>query len=357
MDFIRLEHREHARMLVDLVYATYGLTFHRDWLYNPDRMLELNALGDLTSVVAVDDGKVVGHLAMIRPHFEVEDDHGPVCADNIRECGLSIVHPEYRSKGIQEALALRLSQIAFEDGIRGAIMRCVTHHTYSQRSCRMMGGQPVALLLGSIPRWVSYDHDDPSEREPLSTLLQWVPVHPAEGTHALVQPKGMDWMEKAVTGIQETRTAPPTDAVLPEKSELCATWSGARRLAYIHVTRVGSDLVSRLEETCRWLLGGHIAHISVFLPGDVPHVAAVHEDLQRMGLFPGGFIPGYLRGRRDAVIYQALAWSDLSPERIKVLRGDSQDILTSVLAARKAVGTRTALEQPRKGVVTVKRTA
>ena len=68
----------------------------------------------------------------------------------------------------------------------------------------------------------------------------------------------------------------------------------------------------------------------------------------------GGYL---LEGRRDAVIYQALAWSDLSPDRIKVLRGDSQDILTSVLAARKAVGTRTALEQPRKGVVTAKRTA
>ncbi len=357
MDFIRLENRDHARLLVDLVYATYGLTFHRDWLYDPDRMLELNALGDLTSVIAVEDGQVVGHLAMIRPHFEVEVESGPVCADNIRECGLSIVHPDHRSKGIQEALALRLSQIAWEDGIRGAIMRCVTHHTFSQRSCRMMGGQPVALLLGSIPRWVSYDHDDPAEREPLSTLLQWVPVHPAEGTHALVRPQGMAWMERAVEGIQESRTTPPADALLPEKSELCATWSGSRRLAYVHVTRVGRDLVSRLRETCRWLLGGHIAHISVFLPGDVPHVASVHSELQKMGLFPGGFIPGYLRGRRDAVIYQALAWSDLNPERIKVLRGDSEDILSSVLAARAAVARQPDLELPRTGSVSAKRTA
>jgi GNAT superfamily N-acetyltransferase len=357
MDLIRLEHREHARLLVELVYATYGLTFHRDWLYDPDRMLELNALGDITSVIAMEDGQVIGHLAMIRPHFDVEVDSGPVCADDVRECGLSIVHPDHRSKGVQVALALRLSQIAWEEGIRGAIMRCVTHHTFSQRSARLLGGQPVALLLGSIPRWVSYDHDDPSNREPLSTLLQWVPVHPSGSTHALVRPPGMDWMERAVKGIQEVRTAPPSASVLPRESELCANWSGSKRLAQIHVTRVGRDLVSRLEETCRWLLGGHIAHISVFLPGDVPHLAAVHDELSALGLFPGGFIPGYLRGGRDAVVYQALSWSDLNPDRIKTLKGDSADILSSVLRARQQVGTRSALDRTLTGPIKVKRPA
>jgi hypothetical protein len=236
-------------------------------------------------------------------------------------------------------------------------MRCVTHHTFSQRSARLLGGQPVALLLGSIPRWVSYDHDDPSNREPLSTLLQWVPVHPSGSTHALVRPPGMDWMERAVKGIQEVRTAPPSASVLPRESELCANWSGSRRLAQIHVTRVGRDLVSRLEETCQWLLGGHIAHISVFLPGDVPHLAAVHDELSALWLFPGGFIHGYLRGGRDAVVYQALSWSDLNPDRIKTLKGDSADILSSVLRARQQVGTRSALDRTLTGPIKVKRSA
>ena len=43
MDFIRLERRDHARALADLVYATYGLTYHRDWLYQPDKLLEAAA--------------------------------------------------------------------------------------------------------------------------------------------------------------------------------------------------------------------------------------------------------------------------------------------------------------------------
>ena len=123
------------------------------------------------------------------------------------------------------------------------------------------------------------------------------------------------------------------------------------------MTRVGRDLVSRLEETCRWLLGGHIAHISVFLPGDVPHLAAVHDDLSALGLFPGGFIPGYLRGGRDAVVYQALSWSDLNPDRIKTLKGDSTDILSSVLRARQQVRSRSALDRTLTAPIKVKRPA
>lgn len=357
MDLIRLERRDHARSLVDLVYETYGLTFHRDWLYDPDRMLELNALGDITSLVAVESGQVIGHLALIRPHFDVETDSGPVCADNVRECGLSIVHPEHRSKGVQVAMALGLAQVAFDTGVRGAIMRCVTHHTYSQRGALSMGGQPVALLLGSIPRWVSYDHDDPAQREPLSTVLHWVPVHPVAEVQARVQPPGMDWFDAATRGIGERRTPPPAAAVLPRESELCATWSGSRRLAQIHVTRIGRDLVEKLGEACRWLVGGHIAHISVFLPADVPHVGAVHAELGELGLFPGGFIPGYLRGGRDALIYQSLAWSDLAPERIQVAGGAARELRDSVLAGWHAVRGRSALDRVRKGRVTVRKTA
>ena len=356
MDLVRLERRDHARSLVDLVYATYGLTFHRDWLYDPDRMLELNALGDITSLVAVEHGQVIGHLALIRPHFDVETEGGQVSADNVRECGLSIVHPDHRSKGVQVSMALALSQLAWQTGVRGAIMRCVTHHTFSQRGALTMGGQPVALLLGSIPRWVSYDSDDPTEREPLSTVLHWVPVHPATETRALVQPPAMEWFDKAVSGINERRVRPPSTAVLPRESELCATWSGSRRLAQIHVTRVGRDLIDKLAETCRWLIGGHIAHITVFLPGDISHTAAIHEDLAQLGLFPAGFIPGYLRGRRDALVYQALAWSDLKPDRIKVAGGAAQEIRSSVLDAWRSVGGRSAMDQDRNGQVTVKLT-
>jgi len=356
MDMVLLKRRDHAASLVELVYATYGLTFHRDWLYNADRMLELNALGDITSIVAVEQGRVVGHLAMIRPHFDVECESGAVAADDVRECGLSIVHPEYRSRGIQVGMALGLSQEAWKMGLRGSIMRCVTHHTFSQRGALAMGGQPTALLLGSIPRWVSYDHDDPSEREPLSTLLHWVPVHPAEKATPLVRPPQMGWFDSALTGIRERRTVATSASGLPAESEVCASWSGPRRLAQVHVLRIGRDLVERLAETCRWLVGGHISHISVFLPGDVPELAGMHRELTELGLFPGGFIPGYLRGGRDAPIYQALEWSDLRPERIAVEGEAAGTIRDSVLEGWRAIGDRSAMNHRRKGKVEVQRT-
>ena len=354
MDLIRLERRDHARSLADLVYATYGLTFHRDWLYDPDKMLALNESEDIVSVVAVEGGKVKGHLSLIRPHFDVEASDGPICASDVRECGLSIVHPDVRSTGLQAGLALRLSQEAWRLGVRGAILRCVTHHTWSQRSALSMGGTPVALLVGSIPRWVSYDHDDPMEREPLSTVVTWVPVHGPSGVSALSRPDDMSWIDASMGPTRENRVSPPEAAVLPDESELTATWCGSRRLAQVHVTTVGHDLIDRLADTCRWLVGGHIAHITVMLPGDQRVVSQLHEELASLGLFPGGWLPGYLSGGRDALVYQALAWSDLDPSRIKVVGKRAQQIRDGVLGGWKRAQMFDPMGAPRKGRVSVK---
>lgn len=354
MDLIRLERREHAQSLADLVYATYGLTFHRDWLYDPDKMLALNARGDIVSVVAVDKGRVVGHLALIRPHFDVESSTGPVTANDVRECGLSIVHPDFRDQGLQAGLALRLSQEAWRLGVRGAILRCVTHHTWSQRSALSMGGTPVALLLGSIPRWVSYDHDDPSEREPLSTVVTWVPVHGPSGVSALARPQAMDWIDGSMAPTREQRVGPPQSAVLPEESDLTATWCGSRRLAQVHVTTVGHDLIDRLADTCRWLIGGHIAHVTVMLPGDQRVVADMHDELSSLGLFPAGWLPGYLSGGRDALVYQALAWSDLSPDKIQVVGKRARQIREGVLSGWQRSQMFDPMGAPRRGRVSVK---
>ncbi len=46
----RLRTLDEAKALVDLVYDTYGLSFHREWMYHPEQMLELNRRGDITSL-------------------------------------------------------------------------------------------------------------------------------------------------------------------------------------------------------------------------------------------------------------------------------------------------------------------
>ena len=40
---------DQAKALVDCFYGTYGLTFHRDWVYDPHQLLELNRTGNIVS--------------------------------------------------------------------------------------------------------------------------------------------------------------------------------------------------------------------------------------------------------------------------------------------------------------------
>ena len=114
------------------------------------------------------------------------------------------------------------------------------------------------------------------------------------------------------------------------------------------------DLVDRLGDTCRWLIGGHIAHVTVMLPGDQRIVAQHHDELTSLGLFPAGWLPGYLSGGRDALTYQALAWSDLDPKRIQVVGERARQIRTGVLQGWKRAQMFDPMGAPRRGRVSVK---
>ena len=94
MKILKLETLAHAQALTQAVYDTYGLTHPRPWMNDPQRILELNKRGDVTSFIAMEEHRVLGHLAAIRPHFELTVDGGPVCDPSTVEVGLSIVHAD-----------------------------------------------------------------------------------------------------------------------------------------------------------------------------------------------------------------------------------------------------------------------
>ena len=111
MEVRRLATLDQAKSLVDCVYAVYGLTFHRSWLYNPEELLELNRSGEIMSYVAIDGDRVIGHLAAIQPYFEVNPDGHAYTESSFREVGLSIVLPEYRGQKIQAQLGVDVRYI------------------------------------------------------------------------------------------------------------------------------------------------------------------------------------------------------------------------------------------------------
>jgi len=79
-----------------------------------------------------------------------------------------------------------------------------------------------------------------------------------------------------------------------------------------------------------------MAHLTIFLPGDSPAVAAAGPALADLGMFAAGWIPGFYRGGGDALIYQVIAYQTLDPDRVLVAE-PGRSLKNEVVAAWQGV--------------------
>jgi hypothetical protein len=329
-----LRNRDDALRLQDLVYTAYGLTYHRSFMYEPDALLELNARGQIRSMLAVDrsTGAVIGHLGSIRPWFEmltVEEQLRPTTSV---ELGLSIVHPERRAQAIQNTLGLAtaLHERSVNPNLRSMFTKCLTAHLMSQRSSRRMGGRAGALFLGGVPGWVIRD----SERGPvpMTTVLfhtamteyiqrAYVPEHWADWVRLLLEPSNQ---RREVIGV-------PCDGVrLPSGETQMRTWfEPSRRCGVVRVCTAGQDLVAEVLGKVAWMTRGHMEHISVLLPLDVPEIAAAVPHLEDAGLFLGGYVPDI--DGRDCLLLEWQTCDAIDIGKIEVI-GDEAFMLLDTVA-------------------------
>lgn len=353
MDVVKLETLDQARALAECAYEIYGLTFHRDWLYSPERLLALNEAGHVTSLLAIEDQTVVGHLALLQPSFDVIRDGAPITDPGLREIGLTMVHPDYRGQGVQAHLGLKAFQLLTEAGAHGAFMKCVTHHTRSQRGALRFGGVPVALSLGSVPRYIVYEGEVTQPDQPISTLGFYVRFRALAPAPAWL-PVGQEWVADTWRRIGLVRTpCAPMDVVGP--TDLEVRWQSDRQLAQIYVLRAGDDLVERISERMRWLVGGHMAHILVYLPTDGPALAAAGPALAELGLFTAGVLPGFYKGGRDALLLQATAFANLDGRQVHAEGAEAAALRDRVLDGWTSARGRTMrlLQERRRGRVAV----
>ena len=334
MEFTSLTGLEDGDALIDCVYSAYGLTFHRDYVYHPRRFLDLNRRGSIGSQLAVEDGRVIGHMACIRPFFEMERDGRPVCDHALLEVGLSIVRQECRGQKVQERLGAQIIRHAKSLGAMGIFMKCVTLHTYSQRSAAHYGGVPLALFLGGIPRWVVYENQSGQKPEPLSTVLFLIPFEEL-GKRRLCVPRHMEWIAELARPLGGELVIDTHGELEKGPTDLEVAFQPPKRLAQVHVLHAGEDLVDRLTQLRRWLLQGHILHVTFFLPADSPRVGASLEELQRAGLIPGGWLPALHPERRDVLVLQSLGHEDLDLDAIELHGYQARHLMDRLLAAWK----------------------
>ncbi len=134
---IHLAEPSDAEAVVRLLTVTYGDTYPLSQFYDPEVYRRMWAEGTLVSLVAWQEGEVVGHYALKRP------------GRRAAETALGMVHPDCRGRGLMEQLRRRLEDVAAGLGLEGLYGHPVTAHTYSQRLYDRRGHTPTGLLLGA----------------------------------------------------------------------------------------------------------------------------------------------------------------------------------------------------------------
>ena len=315
-----LESDEQARALARLVYETQGLTHHRAWLYRPEDILQRVRGGHVRSFVAMVGPRCVGHLAAIAPNFDEADT--PVERGN-RIVGLDIVHPDVQGKGVRQRLTTAVYGWAGEQGVKGLFFRCRTDQIEGQRLARAMGAVPVSLLLGSVPR--------PGER-PLSVLTSYLALDDSPEQKVYLPRQDRDVYEALYENLAEPRLFVEDSGMprLAAASDVRVHFDPARQVGRIHVVRAGPDLEDRVLERFRWLMGGHIRHVTVHAPLDTPFAAQAGLSWKGHGMVLGGILPGH--GGADVAVFQGLRDLHLDLSELRVLDPVADQLRDRVLA-------------------------
>jgi GNAT superfamily N-acetyltransferase len=137
---VRLAGPECAEAISQLLYENYHLTYGHPDFYRPRWVSSEIERGTLVSSVAVHDGVIVGHHALL-----LRDGWASA------ETGVAVVHPAFRGLGIFTLLFDHTISRAGELGLEAVWGRAVTVHPFSQRSERSHGYREAALMLGSVP--------------------------------------------------------------------------------------------------------------------------------------------------------------------------------------------------------------
>ena len=316
-----LESREQAVAVARCVYAAHGLTYHRHWLYEPDRVLANNRAGHVRSFVAMMGDRCVAHAAALTPSFELQQDGKPIRGERVRELGLMIVAPGLDQSAVRAQLVSVIYGWAMEQGLEGLIMRCPTDTTAEQRLLRAMGAIPTAIHLGSVPTPLARGHE-----EPLSVVSYYLPLQPAKETTVFLPQTDRDLYGAVYDALGEPRQL--TEAVLPPLAAATSVrveFDSVRQRGMVHVTRAGPDVEERVLERVKWLLGGRIRHVSVSVPLSSPYIPGAVAAWKGHGLCFSGILPG-VTPTGDALMLQGIRDIEIYPEQLKLLDPLSQQL-------------------------------
>jgi RimJ/RimL family protein N-acetyltransferase/anti-sigma regulatory factor (Ser/Thr protein kinase) len=306
-------------------YRSYGYSFVFQQIYYPDRIVELNETGRLSSIVAVTkDGEIIGHCALVRW------DENPRTA----ELGFAVVKPQFRGMGCLQKLTEYLVDKARRDGLEAIHVLAATNHTRSQKTARRFGFNACGLLVGLGPASVSFRHltEVLSQRESylicFNFLVKPQPVYVYVPDHH----QGFVRQLYRNLGVEARFASPPEHEPRFSKdhSKVRTMYFTTTGFAFIEIDEYGPDIVAEVKAALRDLCLKGIEVIELYCDMRNPLMYHLTTEFENLGFFLGGIKPASSNG--EALILQYLNNVLMDYDRISTLTPQS-DLIRSYLRA------------------------
>ena len=276
---VRPATREDAEAIAQLLYENYHLSYVHADFYRPRYLMAALASGELLSTIAVHEGRVIGHHALM-----------PLPGVASAETGAAVVHSAYRGLGVFGRLFEHTIDTAVKRGHASVFGDAVTIHPFSQRAELSHGYRETALQLGMVPAGTTmrgFSGEGPRRRT--ATLRSYRPFdeHPRQ---VAVPAPYRELLESVYSNVGLSIEARAEPALLEDEA-VTADVDEPRALGFLRLRQWDDEARMLLTSSVRHLLSLHVdviyADVDLMAVGDVDEAAA---ELNELDFFVAGLV-------------------------------------------------------------------
>jgi len=316
---VRRMEPEEAIQISRCAYKSHGYTFFDDHIYYPDRLVELNAMEQMISAVAVTKENVfMGHSAL----------HYPYEGARIAELTFIFVNKEYRGQGCMARLNRFLFECPKKYKLDGVYSYSVTNHEFTQRGMLGFGLRDCGLLLASSPEtWVFKGIADENLQR-ISVALSFKYLLEPNPLTMYAPPHHLQMIRKLYENIGASchnyATPDAKEMILPEEAQIDTEIFTTENCAEISIIRYGKNTIRELKKIVRELCLKNIAAIQLFLRLEDPQTYFMASEFESMDFFFSGILPFGAIG--DTLILQYLNNVEIDYDKIVLYAEAAKEI-------------------------------
>ena len=323
---VRAATPEDAEAIAQLLYENYHLSYVHADFYRPRYLMAMMASGGLVSTIAVHDGQVIGHGALM-----------PLPGVSSAETGAAVVHSAYRGLGIFGRLSEYGLDTATRRGLASVFGDAVTIHPFSQRAERSNGYHETALQLGMFPAQTAmrgFGGEGPTRRT--ATIRSYRPFD-EQARRVALPAVYRELLENVYANVGlaiEARTQPASF----EGEALTFEIDEPRGLGFLRLRRWEGGAGAAMKDAVHHVLSRHIdvAYADIDLE-TVINVNEATAELNELGFFVAGLVLHGLDGH-DYLRLQLLDSDEIELEDVVCDSAFAQDLRQRVLEDKARVG-------------------